>query len=62
MKQELVNEIIEYDYKYALIMGMNKDGKWDREALEYLEIHRLNDILRDLKTFERNKQRLENGE
>ena len=40
-------------------MGLiGDDKKWSKERLTYLELGRLKDILRDLKTFERNTKLL----
>jgi len=62
MKEETIKEIITYPVSYALFRQVLKDGKWDEEKLEYMDIKDLVDYLRDIKTFERNKERLKNGE
>ena len=59
MKQELINEIMSYPVKYALLMGFFGENKsWDKDKLTYLEFERLKDIKRDLETFERNNKEL----
>lgn len=62
MKEEIIAEIVTYPVSYALFRQVLKDGKWDEEKLEYMDIKDLTDYLRDIKTFERNKERLRNGE
>jgi hypothetical protein len=54
-KEEIVNEIVSQPLSYALFRECLKDGKWDREKLEFMDIVELNYYLRDIKTFERNK-------
>lgn len=58
MKQEIIKKIIEFPERYSILMGVDKEGKWDEQKLEFLEIHRLNDVLRDLQTFKRNIERI----
>lgn len=61
-KEEVIKEIIGFPVSYALFRGILKDGKWDEEKLKYMEINDLKYYLRDIKTFERNKERIKNGE
>jgi hypothetical protein len=61
-KEETVKEIISYPLSYALFRDVLKDGKWDEEKLKYMDIGVLKDYLRDIKTLERNKERIKNGE
>jgi|LakMenE18May11ns_1017448.scaffolds.fasta_scaffold9209763_2 hypothetical protein len=61
-KEETVKEIISYPLSYALFRDALKDGKWDEEKLKYMDIGVLKDYLRDIKTLERNKERIKNGE
>ena len=62
MKEEIIKEIISYPLSYALFRDVLKDGKWDEEKLKYMDIGVLKDYLRDIKTLERNKERIKNGE
>jgi hypothetical protein len=61
-KEETVKEIISYPLSYSLFRDALKDGKWDEEKLKYMDIGVLKDYLRDIKTLERNKERIKNGE
>ncbi len=61
-KEETVKEIISFPLSYALFRDVLKDGKWDEEKLKYMDIGVLKDYLRDIKTLERNKERIKNGE
>lgn len=57
MKEELINDIIKYPVKYALLMGFFSEEKtWDKTKLLFLETNRLVEIKRDLETFERNNK------
>jgi len=61
-KEELVKEISSFPLKYAVLMGFfGEDKQWDVQKLTFLEMSRLKDMHRDLKTFERNNKVL-NGE
>ena len=60
-KEEIVKEIMKYPLSYALFRDALKDGKWNEEKLTYMEINNLKDYLRDIKTFERNKEKLKDG-
>ena len=60
-KHKLVEEIITFPNSYALFKECLKEGAWDKTKLQYMDLHELKDYLRDIKTFERNKKRL-NGE
>ena len=62
MKEEIVKEIMSFPVSYALFRNVIKDGNWDEEKLKYMEIGDLRDYCRDIKTFERNKERIKNGE
>lgn len=62
MKEEIIKEIITFPVSYALFRNVLKEGKWDKEKLEYMDIKDLTDYLRDIKTLERNKEKLRNGE
>lgn len=61
-KEEIIQEIVKFPVSYALFRNVLKEGKWDKEKLEYMDIKDLVDYLRDIKTLERNKERLRNGE
>lgn len=54
-KEEIINEIVGYPISYSLFRDCLKDGKWNKEKLEFMDIVELNAYLRDIKTFERNK-------
>lgn len=62
MKEEIIKEIVAYPVSYGLFRDAVKNGSWDEEKLKYMDIKDLTDYLRDIKTFERNKERLRNGE
>lgn len=61
MKEEIVKEIMTYPLSYGLFRDALKDGKWNEEKLTYMELNQLKDYLRDIKTIERNKEKLKNG-
>lgn len=61
-KEETVKEIISFPLSYALFRDVLNEGKWDEEKLKYMDIGVLKDYLRDIKTLERNKERIKNGQ
>lgn len=59
-KEKVIEEMCKMPTKYALYRSMLLDGKWDVEKLKCIDLHDLKNMLRDYKTFERNKN-IENG-
>lgn len=59
-KEEIIEEIVKFPVSYALFKDALKNGNWDKEKLLYMDTVVLTDYLRDIKTFERNKERIRN--
>lgn len=60
-KQKIIEEIVKFPLKYAVMKDLKNENGWDKEKLEYMDMGDLKWLKRDLETFERNLKRL-NGQ
>jgi hypothetical protein len=57
-KEELIEKITAYPLSYALLRNCFKENNWDIDKLQFMDLHQLVDINRDIFIMERNKKML----
>lgn len=61
-KEKVIKELLTYPDSYGVYLNLMNENKWDVEKLKCSDIILLQGLLRDVKTFERNKKMIHGGQ